>query len=44
MNMNMNSYWNCTLIWNELPRDIAEADNFQLFKSKLKLYLIFNCN
>ena len=26
-------------LWNELPRDIVEADNFQLFKSKLKLYL-----
>ena len=27
-------------LWNELPGDIVEADSFQLFKSKLKLYLI----
>ena len=26
-------------LWNELPGDIVEADSFQLFKSKLKLYL-----
>ena len=25
--------------WNELPRDIVEADSLQHFKSKLKLYL-----
>ena len=26
-------------LWNELPGDIVEADSFQQFKSKLKLYL-----
>ena len=26
-------------LWNELPRDVVEADNLQRFKSKLKLYL-----
>ena len=26
-------------LWNELPGDIVEADSFQHFKSKLKLYL-----
>ena len=26
-------------LWNELPRDIVEADSFQHFKSKLKSYL-----
>ena len=26
-------------LWNNLPRDKVEADNLQLFKSKLKLYL-----
>ena len=26
-------------LWNELPGDIVEVDSFQLFKSKLKLYL-----
>ena len=26
-------------LWNELPGDIVEADSFQIFKSKLKLYL-----
>ena len=26
-------------LWNELPDDIVEADSFQHFKSKLKLYL-----
>ena len=26
-------------LWNELPRNIVEADNLQHFKSKLKLYL-----
>ena len=26
-------------LWNELPGDIVEADSFELFKSKLKLYL-----
>ena len=25
-------------LWNELPGDIVEADSFQHFKSKLKLY------
>ena len=27
------------ILWNELPGDIVEADSFQHFKSKLKLYL-----
>ena len=26
-------------LWNELPGDIVEADTFQHFKSKLKMYL-----
>ena len=26
-------------LWNELPRNIVEADNLQHFKSQLKLYL-----
>ena len=26
-------------LWNELLRDIVEADSFQHFKSKLKMYL-----
>ena len=26
-------------LWNELPRDVVEADNLQRLKSKVKLYL-----
>ena len=26
-------------LWNELQRDVVEADNLERFKSKLKLYV-----
>ena len=40
----LNCYKHCFFVrtvklWNELPGDIVEADSFQHFKSKLKMYL-----